>query len=81
MPRRCSDTATAFAVFAQHNGPGHVQYRTTVQTGMKDEEPNRVLLASVGTFVRSRTGMVVIGGDMQMAPEQLQKRGSPVRPA
>ena len=46
---------------------------------MCDDEPNRVLLSHVGAFMRGVSGPVIIGGDMQMTPEQLHDIGFAAR--
>ena len=71
-----SEELAGRAAAAEGFYPGVMGGRLTVvtlylQTGMSDEEPSRVLLSSVGVFARSRTGMVILAGDMQMTPEQL----------
>ena len=64
---RMSDDLAGGAAAAELLYPGVSGGRITVvilhlRTGMSDDEPNRVLLSSVGAFIRGCSGPVIIRG-------------------
>ena len=74
MPEQFAGRAAAADVLYPGIMGGRIVVVTLyLRTGVKDEEPNRMLLSHVGAFVRSCTGLVLICGHVNMSPGKIEE--------